>query len=153
MLDLPMLAFQINGIDESIDLTIEEVWGFPHEPDSYCGGYGAKGRVTVQAGEYSVSAMHYFSTGELYKFLLQLELCYERLDGNAMLENLECELELKCEFNRLGHVIVLGRFQADLSVGNALDFEIRTDQTQVRSTLSQLRTVFDIFGGNEGKKQ
>ena len=60
MIDLPMLAFRMTGIDEVIELTIDEVFGFPTET-SYGGGYGVKGILTIRAGEYSASGVHCYS--------------------------------------------------------------------------------------------
>ena len=77
MLSLPMLAFRISGIDEHIELTINEVWGFS-DNTSYGGGYGAKGTLSIQAGEYSVSAAHFFTTGELYRFFDTLKHQFEK---------------------------------------------------------------------------
>ena len=149
MPNLPMLAFRITGIDEFIELTIDEVWGFPNEI-SYGGGYGAKGRLSICAGEYSVSAMHYFTTGELYRFFMGLKQCYAILNGEVVLENNEGALELKCMFNKHGHVFASGMFRADSVVKNILFFEIETDQTQLNNSISDLQTVYKIFGGNEG---
>lgn len=79
-----MLAFRITSIDEYIELLIDEVWGFPNET-SYGGGYGAKGNHNIRARGYSVSAQHYFTTGELYRFLLELKCCYDTLSGISSL--------------------------------------------------------------------
>ena len=49
MLEFPMLAFRMTGMDELIKLTIDEVLGFPNET-SYGGGYGARGILTLHAG-------------------------------------------------------------------------------------------------------
>lgn len=150
MFAFPMLAFKIDGSsDEYINMTIDEILGFPNAL-SYGGGYGAKGILNIRTGAYFVSAIHYFTTGELYRFSLELEKCYRRLNGIAILENVDRELELKCEFNKLGHVIVSGNFQADSSVNNILHFEIKTDQTQIKDTMSNLRTVYELFGNERG---
>ena len=151
MLDLPMLAFRMAGIDELIELTIDEIWGFPNET-SYGGGYGAKGNLTIHAGAYFVSAAHYFTTGELYRFFNALKLGYDTLSGEAVLENTERELELKCAFTKLGHVIASGTFQANSVANNVLTFEIKTDQTQIKNSISNLQAVYEIFGGNTGKR-
>lgn len=149
MPQLPMLAFLMTGMDGSIQLTIEEVFGYPHET-SYGGGYGAKGNLTIQSGGFSANSPHYFTTGELYSFYQQLQDCYNHLTGIATLENTERELELQCEFNKFGHVILTGRFQASPTEKNILQFELKSDQTQVKDTLSQLKSVYEVFGDNKG---
>lgn len=151
MPELPTLAFRMAGIDEYIELSIDEVYGFPNDT-SYGGGYGAKGTLNICAGEYVVTAQHYFTTGELFCFSIQLRRCYDALNGTAVLENTERELELKCEFTRLGHVIITGIFQANPCVKNILEFEIKTDQTQIKETLASLKRIFDMFGDERGKR-
>jgi len=147
-----MLAFRITGMDERIELTLDEVWGFPNET-TYGGGYGAKGMLSIRAGAYSVSAAHHFTTGELYRFFTALKQGYDTLSGEAVLENTERELELKCEFNQLGHVIASGMFQAIPSTNNVLSFVIKTDQTQVKDTISNLQAIYGAFGDDKGKRE
>lgn len=144
-----MTAFRIDGIGEYIELSIDELFGYPKEI-SYGGGYGAKGTLSITSGHYSVVAAHYFTTGELYHFYRKLKKCYESVVGKAVLYNTEKELELSCEFNKLGHVILIGKFQEISSVDNILQFEIHTDQTQIQTTLSQLSDVVDVFGEDKG---
>ena len=146
-----MVAFKMTGIGEYIELTIEEVWGFPKET-SYGGGYGAKGILSIRAGQYSVIDNHYFTTGELYKFLTELKACYEKLNGTAILRNTEKELELKCEFDKFGHVIITGNFQANPVINNILSFEIFSDQTQIKDSIANLESIYEIFGNEKGKK-
>ena len=145
MLDLPMLAFRMTGIDGLIELTIDQVWDFPSKT-VYPGGYAAKGMLTIRSAGYSLSADHYFTTGELYEFLFALKQCYETFNGVAILKNTEGELELKCVFNKFGNVFVSGIFQDNPTVNNILSFEIKTDQTQVKDSITQLTAVYEIFG-------
>lgn len=152
MILLPMLAFKLEGTADFIELVIDEVWGYPNKT-SYGGGYGAKGKLSIRVGEYMVnSATHYFTTGELYKFMQRLQRCYDTLNGTAVLENTERELELECAFNTKGHVLINGRFQCQPGINNILTFEIRTDQTQIPHAISALHAVAEIFGSDEGVK-
>lgn len=70
----------------------------------------------------------------------------------AVLENTEHELEMKCEFSKFGHVIVTGKFQDNPCVRNVLEFELKTDQTQIKETKSNLKHVYDVFGDLKGKR-
>ena len=150
MFQLPMLAFRFESISDFIELTIDEVFGYPNET-SYGGGYGAKGRLTVNAAEYAVNeAIHYYTTGELYRFMLQLEQCYKSLTGTAILENTERELELECRFHKMGHISFVGSFQGNQSISNILTFEMRSDQTQLPGVIASLKKVFKVFGDNQG---
>ena len=149
MTDLPMLAFRINGLDGAIELFIDEVFGFPNET-SYGGGYGAKGRISITAGGYSVKSQHYFTTGELYEFSKVLTECQKEIFGKAELRNVEGELGLVFAYNRLGQVNVSGAFQERLDVNTKLTFEFRTDQTRTQETLLDLNRVAAVFGDSEG---
>lgn len=153
MLSLPMPVFRLQGEEDFVDLSINEVWGYPNETN-YAGGYGAKGILTIQAGEFAVTkATHYFTTGELYRFLQQLRHCYNTLDGTAILENTERELTLTCLFDRKGHVLVEGSFQSNPSVRNILTFEFTTDQTKISQMITSLLRIASIFGDDQGVRK
>lgn len=152
MIDLPMLAFKITGLDGSIELVIDEVFGFPNET-SYGGGYSARGRISIVAGGYSVNSQHYFTTGELYELTKSLTKCQKEIAGKAELENAERELELVFTYNKLGHVNVSGEFQERLDINRKLIFEFRADQTQTQEMLSGLNKVIYVFGDNKGIKK
>ena len=149
MPQLPMLAFMMTGMDGSIQLKIEEVFGYPGET-SYGGGYGAKGTLDIKSGGFVASAPHYFTTGELYVFYQQLQVCFDNLTGRATLDNTERELDLQCEFNKFGHVILTGSFQANPTERNILQFEIKSAQIQVKETLLHLKEVYAVLGDNQG---
>ena len=152
MVTLPMLAFRLTGIDEFIELTIDEIWGFPNDT-TFKGGYDAKCTLAIRAAGYSVSDMLHSSTGELYRFMTALKRCHEDFSGSAILEDFEGALDLKCEFNKFGHVIISGKFRARPSVDNVLYFTLKTDQTQASAAIADLEAVYKVFGGNQGKKE
>jgi len=89
----------------------------------------------------------------LHRFFIALKQCHDTLSGEAVLENMARELELKCAFNKLSHVIVSGTFQANPSINNVLSFVIETDQTQINESISSLKAVYKVFGGNKGKRK
>jgi len=144
-----MTAFRLKGVGSVIELSIEELFGYPNEI-SYGGGYGAAGILTIVSGSCSVMGRHSFTTGELYKFYGQLQKCYETLSGIAVLENTERELELRCAFDNRGGVAVSGMFQENPAVENILRFEFNSDQTYAVETLSLLKEVYRVFGDYKG---
>jgi len=146
MIELPMTAFRIGNF---IELSLDEVICFPYEI-SYTGGYSAEGVIDIRVEGYSVSARLGFSTGELYRFWIELKQCYDTLTGVAVLNNTYCNLELKCQFNATGGVFVIGNFQADPLSKNILEFAFGIDQTYIKETLAHLKCVFDIFGDEKG---
>jgi hypothetical protein len=148
---LPMVAFGLNGYNEYIHLSIDEVFGYPNET-SYGGGYGAKGTIEISVGGYNVNSCHYFTTGELYSFKESLNNCYNSILGEALLENTEHELQLSVSFNKLGKVKVTGVFQERPERENRLFFELNCDQTCILPVIRELESVEKIFGGLKGIK-
>lgn len=154
MIELPILAFNIDGCRDSISLNINEIFGYPSKI-TYGGGYAAKGMLKICVGSYKVYAEHNFTTGELYNFFCDLQNCYNKIQGKAILTNIDKELSLNILFNKLGQVKVYGEFQELLDVDNKLSFEMDTDQSAILHTLNSLKKVYYTFGdemGNFNKK-
>lgn len=149
-LELPMMAFTLNGYGEYICLTIEEVFGFP-ETTSYGGGYSARGNLKIVAGCYQADSQHYFTTGELYTFCNSLIDCYNKLDGTAELPNTECELTLSVTFNKkFGKVSIEGSFRERPDRSTELKFEIVSDQSNILPAINSLKKVVNVFGDMKG---
>lgn len=153
MFDLPIKAFSFDGLDGSIEIYIEEVFGYPDQT-SIDGGYDLKGYINIKANCYSVTNGElWFSSGGLYRFKNQLESCYKFIKGNAHLKTFEHEFSLEAEFKRNGHVIISGRYKQRPDVENELLFEITSDQTQVAQTLIDLKNIEKLFGDDTGIKK
>jgi hypothetical protein len=150
MINLPIFAFRLdNGENEYIKLQIAEVYGFPDEI-AYGGGYGAKGILEIQVGSYKVCANHYFTTGELYNFYCQLQKSYDNIFGEAILQNIERELQLQILFDKTGKVLVLGEFQARPDMRTKLCFELHSDQSVIGIMLKDLKYICQVFGDVNG---
>jgi len=150
-LDLPMIAFCLNGYGEFIRLFIDEVFGFPEET-SYGGGYSAKGRIEIQVKGYKVNSKHNFTTGELFQFKESLKNCYQNIAGCAELQNTERALKLSVSFDKTGKVRVFGEFQERPDINNKLLFEFESDQTCIPQVIKELEVVQKIFGNMTGVK-
>lgn len=145
-----MTAFRIEGVSEYICFEICEVFGFPTEV-AYGGGYGVRGTISIQVGQrYNVEATCFCTTGELCRFYQALRACYDSLSGCARFESVEHQLELNCAFDRTGHVRVSGMFCEYASCQNQLQFELLTDQTQIRHALFTLSELSKQFGNDNG---
>ena len=149
MTELSITAFQLQGYNEHISLDISQVYGFPDEI-TYGGGYYAQGNLDICVGSYSVCAKHSFTTGELYDFYCQLQKCYDAISGEAILENVDHELELKLTFQKTGKVLVAGMFQELPSVDTRLHFEMVRDQSAIAGVLRELKNVYSILGDKKG---
>lgn len=148
---LPMRAFCFRGYEGSIELVIDEVFGFPHST-SYEGGYDMRGTLRIRVGAYQAYCNNfYFATGVLYRFLEGLQVCYDTLEGKAIYQHyLENDLAFTLEMTQRGHGFVAGHFQENPSVENRLYFTMSTDQTCVRQVIEEIKEVKQIFGGYHG---
>lgn len=149
-----MELFRLNGYNgEYIALTLTEALGFP-DTTSYEGGYDLICTLNIKMGSYRVECERYFSaTGALYRFLDELERCYESLEGTAkyslMLEN---DLVFEVVMTRGGHATVNGAFQERPDINNVFSFEMETDQSCFISVIESIKKVRRKYGGTMGVK-
>lgn len=149
-MELPIQAFCLNGYNgEKISMTIDEVLGFPNQT-SYEGGYDTIGVLEIRAGGYHVISERYFSaTGALYRFIEELKICYETLDGKAIYKlQLENDLIFTISMVGRGRAIIKGEYQERPDIQNILKFEIETDQTffpAIIKSVEKLKLFMDNY--------
>ena len=156
MIELPMKAFCLPGSDgdDKIEMTINEVFGFP-ETTSYTGGYEFKGVLAIQAGSYSVCSEDFYSTtGELYNLYASFTKCYDSLEGMVIFPSAcyERAFEFELEMIDRGRGMVKGRFTEYSHLSNSLIFEIEIDQSCIRCAIDDLKQIEMLFGDNKGKR-
>jgi len=153
-MNFPMRVFCLNGStgDEKIEVTIEEIFGFP-ERTSYDGGYGFRGTLHISVGSFAVNnATIYSSTGALYRFLKSLEQCYQSLAGMAELRHsLERDFSITLKMTQFGHAVIEGEYQEFPHLSNKLIFEIETDQTCMCTVIEELQNIETLFGNDLGR--
>jgi len=144
--------FKIAGKQGFIQIELEEVYGFPNET-SYLGGYDVKGKIAIKSGNYYVKdAEIWFSTGQVYRFFIELQKCYNELKGSVTFSESENNLQIELKFNRFGQINIQGYFQEVAHQENILHFEFESEQSYLTATLSQLNNIVDQYGDLKGKK-
>lgn len=88
--------------------------------------------------------------GRIVCVFCQLQKCYDTLSGEAVLENVDHELEWKLTFQNTGRVLVTGMFQERPDADTRLCFEMMTDQAAIASVLKDLKNVYKAFGDKNG---
>lgn len=145
--DLPMKAFCLKGNNGKIELTIDEVFGFP---GNACieGGYGFLGHLDLHVGSYEVHcAEFYSSTGRLHRLLAGLQTIYQTLEGTARYKHLyENDFQFVVEMTHFGHAAITGSFHECPHLSNELTFEMETDQTCIERAMNDLKAVERAFG-------
>lgn len=136
-----------------MEISIENAYGFPGETGCW-GGYDTKSNVEIKCGAFSVRSYFYSSTGEFFELYENLTKANELLKGEVHFKNYEGNLEFKLQYDVNGHVIVSGSFR-DTNNGyydTQLEFSFNSDQSYITSTLLELGTIVNKYGGMKGIK-
>lgn len=146
-----MEEFTLKGDSGFLKITFKKVWGFP-KITSHFGGYEVQCSIEIESSGFSVTSSFYTTTGELFDFYSALALCNEKIQGIVEFNNYEDDLKLKIAYDVLGHVNVRGNFSLNRELDNSLSFEFTSDQSYIQSTLTELRTITEKYGGMGGVK-
>ncbi|MBS1532193.1 MAG: hypothetical protein JSU01_17960 [Bacteroidetes bacterium] len=146
-----MEEFAIQGGSNFIKIIIDDVWGFPDQTGHW-GGYDAKAGIEIKSGAFYVKSYLYTSTGEFYQLYEQLVKANQILKGEIYFMNYEENLKFDLIYDANGHISITGNFY-DINSGNSdnrLEFGFESDQSYIQSTISQLKTIVDKYGGMKG---
>lgn len=145
------LEFQIYAKQGFVRIELTKVFGYPERTCAF-GGYDTRSTLEIKSGGFSVLTNFHVSTGDIYNFFEQLKNCYENLTGTARLDSYEMNLRLAVEFDNLGHAKITGEFIERLEPPNELTFNLTTDQTYLKNTVSKLERIYKYYGNNKGVK-
>ncbi len=147
-----MQEFIFKGGENFLKIEIIEVYGFP-EQTSHFGGYDIRCDVKIYVDGFSVSSQFYTTTGEIFDLFKKLKECNEKLAGKIDFANYEDELKFSMSYDTLGHVFITGKFEKfNGFAANRLNFEFQSDQSYIQSTLLQLYSIIEQYGGTKGFK-
>jgi hypothetical protein len=149
MNEMNNIMFRIPGQDGFIEIHLDEIFGFP-EKTSHFGGYDVKGTVHIKSNGYSIKDNLWFSTGKLYNFYHELSICYDKLEGSAKFISSEANLDFSMFFDKSGFVKINGIYVANYAINNRLEFEIKSDQSYLKESISQLKKIVIKYGDNKG---
>jgi hypothetical protein len=97
-----------------------------------------RARVRVDVGGLSGDVEIYICLSDIIRFKEQLEPVYRNLSGAAEFTTIEGQLYFRIEVNHLGHVRTTGYLLDDVTTSNRLSFDIYSDQTMLRRTISEI---------------
>jgi len=101
--------------------------------------------IHVQAGGFRGSAAAAFTTGELTKFLSELQPLFETLNGSAEFSTMEGQLSLRLVGDGKGHIELHGVVADQAGVGNRLHFTLQFDQSHLGVSIGELKKVISTF--------
>ena len=101
-----------------------------------------KGELSV--GFFCASTPLCFSPETLSAFATEVHELDRTLKGTATLDsnNVQSAIRLKIAINHVGHLYISGRYEIN---GNGLDFNFRSDQTQLTSSARWLDYVLSAY--------
>lgn len=98
-------------------------------------------RAEVSAAGFVGRTNLYITYSDIIRFQKQLERAYDTLKGGAEFSTVEGQIGFKLTVSELGHVAVSGFLMDNMVCTAKLQFEFALDQTFLKPTLSQLKTI------------
>jgi hypothetical protein len=147
-----MEYFKINGNGNFIQITFEEVYGYP-DTTSHFGGYEVRSKLEIKSKGFKVASTLWTTTGELFQFYQTLKISYEKVFGVVNFKTYEGNLEFSISYDVMGHVNIKGVFIEYNEFVNKLYFEFNTDQTFIKTTVQELEVIVDKYGTMLGVKK
>ena len=148
-----MISISINGENgDFLKIDTQKIYGYP---DTTCpfGGYDTQSSIEIKVSSYNVKGLIWISTGDLYFFYKKLKKCYINLEGESELKSYENNLISTLKFDEYGKIAFTGKFTEKHDGNNTLEFEIISDQSYIKSTISQLEQMIESYGDNTGVKK
>jgi hypothetical protein len=102
-------------------------------------------QIEVRAGGFRGKANATIMTDELARFVSQLRPLYETLSGTAEFTTLEEQLHLHLSGDGKGHIELKGEVMDAAGIGNALEFHLQFDQSQLAESIHHLEKVTSSF--------
>ncbi len=101
--------------------------------------------IRIRAGGFRGETAATIITGELTKFLAELNPLFDTLSGTAKFATLEGQLGLRLRGDGKGHVELCGEVADQPGIGNRLHFTLHFDQSQLGASIRELERVTSRF--------
>ncbi len=147
-----MTEIEVKGENGYLKIQIQRMFGFP-ESTSPFGGYDTESVIVIKSSNYYIKGSIWITTGDLYNFYKELKNCQEMVKGQANLSSYEDNLRSTITYDEFGHAILKGKFTEKYEEENTLEFELKSDQSFLNSTILELETMIEEYGDNTGIKK
>lgn len=146
-----MTEIEIKGENGYLKIQMQKMFGFP-ESTSPFGGYDTESIIEIKSSNYYIKGQIWITTGDLYSFYQELKKCQEKVKGQANLNSYENNLSSKIAYDEVRHAVLKGKFTEKYEEENTLEFELKSDQSFLNSTITELEKMILQFGDNTGIK-
>jgi len=148
-----MQKFGLKGDNGFVVIEIIEVYGFPDDT-THLGGYDCRCSINLENEGFKVNDEFYSSTGQMYELMLSLKKLYKDLSGkiifsNTYEDNLMLEISMDSSYGRIS---IKGEYFRLSENEISMNFEINSDQSYIPSTINELESIYEIYGGLTGIK-
>lgn len=101
--------------------------------------------IRVVAGAFRGCVSASLVTIDFPRFRQELEALHQTLDGTAIFDTIECQLEIECTGNGRGGINVTGIVQDRPGGGNKLRFDFDIDQTFLSALIRQIQELEELY--------
>ena len=138
------MKFSMGGVEHGkIEI---DVVGYEREPvGEYFDDNWIRGNVSISVGGFKGNYGAAFQADDFSQFLERLQNLYDSLKGTAEFKTMEEQLYIKASGDGKGHIHIAGMAMDDAGMGNRLHFNLEIDQTDLSSTIRQLRELVKQF--------
>ncbi|MFC1813861.1 hypothetical protein ACFL03_14340 [Thermodesulfobacteriota bacterium] len=138
------MKFSIGGIEhEKIEV---ELVCYEREPTGeYYDDNWVRGNVFISVGGFKGNYGAAFLTDEFSRFLDELQNLYKSLKGTAEFKTIEEQLYIKASGDGKGHISIEGEALDGAGIGNRLNFNLEIHQTDLSSTINQLKKLVKYY--------
>ncbi len=146
--DIPY--FEIKGSGDFIRVELVHL-AHPNAEDDWDRNW-VKSNVTLKAGGFSGKFTCDLMTTDFARFQEQFSKLYNKLDGTAIFDTIEEQINIKIEGDGFGHFDANCVVMDFAGTGNTLEFLINFDQTTIPQVVRQLTSItkhFPITGSLE----
>ncbi|MBO9682864.1 MAG: hypothetical protein J7502_09400 [Flavisolibacter sp.] len=101
--------------------------------------------ITIKAGAFSGKFKAFFQTSDFVGLFRYLSEAYDNLSKEYKFTTLEEQLEIEFIGDGFGHINIDAVAQDQAGIGNTLNFELRIDQTDVKTLIHQLDIILKEY--------
>lgn len=149
-MELPYYAIDISVSEGKLNLLVTAIdEGSP--VSRKLGGITADFKIKLDVGNIVADFKCWISIGNLYAFYIDLQKCYENLQGVAILKDYsETLTNISFSFYECGKVDIHGYAKDGAYTRNRIEFGIKCDQTYISPLLKSLNLLFDELAIMQG---
>lgn len=132
-----MDSISIKGETGFIKIVFDEGYWFP-EIKNFSDWYDVKTLIEVKSSDFHVNSTFWTCMAELRDFFQQITECNTTLQGTAILNAHESDIEITVTYGSRGQVNIKGKVS---DWNNELKFEFLSDQSYIKNSIDEHQLI------------